>query len=644
MNFKNLVNENLVLLNLDLKDKKDIIKVLVDKLYDNERITSKENFYKTVMERELSSPTGLEEGLAIPHGKDECVKEASIAIARLREPISTWESVDEDNKVNLVFLIAIPKKEEGSSHIEILSKLTTSFMKEGFIQNLQNSQTASELLNILYSIEEEKEENNNKNKYFEDKPLILAITACPTGIAHTYLAAEALEKAGKELEVNLLVEKQGARGIEGKHSEDLIKKADVVIFATDVSVKEKERFIGKKYIQTRVAAPLKKGKETILQALNNPDGIVEANQIKSENNTDEKNENSDKLFSIQEIKRACLTGISYMLPLVVAGAVIMGLSRIGASFFEIGNIWDSSYAQSSEPLIRLLHTLDKLGGKTLSLMLPFIGGYVAFAIGDKVAIAPGFVGGLLAADSNSGFLGALVAGILAGYSTKIIIKKVKLPAFASGVTSIFIAPICAVLITGLSIIYVIGEPVATLNKSLEIWLMGMNGSNRLILAAIIGGMMGADLGGPINKAALTTALALVASGITIPNTAAMIGIVVPPLGLGFATILSKKKYSLALQEAGKSAILMGLVGVTEGAIPFAIESPIKVISSTILGSALASALAVYLGANNPLPISGFYGWFAVQNWPIYILSIFIGSLFIAIMNISLRKEENKENV
>ncbi|WP_330112079.1 fructose-specific PTS transporter subunit EIIC [Cetobacterium somerae] len=644
MNFKNLVNENLVLLNLDLKDKKDIIKVLVDKLYDNGRITSKEIFYKTVMERELSSPTGLEEGLAIPHGKDECVKEASIAIARLKNPISTWESVDEDNEVNLVFLIAIPKKEEGSSHIEILSKLTTSFMKEGFIQDLQNSQTTKELLNIVYSIEEEKNENTNENTYFKDKPLILAVTACPTGIAHTYLAAEALEKAAKELQINICVEKQGARGIEGRHSEELITKADVIIFATDVSVKEKERFIGKKYIQTRVAAPLKKGKETILEALNNPDGIIEANQIKSENNTDDKNENSNKLFSLQEIKRACLTGISYMLPLVVAGAVIMGLSRIGASFFEIGNIWDSSYAQSSEPLVRLLHTLDKLGGKTLSLMLPFIGGYVAFAIGDKVAIAPGFVGGLLAADSNSGFLGALVAGILAGYSTKIIIKKVKLPAFASGVTSIFIAPICAVLITGLSIIYVIGDPVATLNKSLEIWLMGMNGSNRLILAAIIGGMMGADLGGPINKAALTTALALVASGITVPNTAAMIGIVVPPLGLGFATILSKKKYSLALQEAGKSAILMGLVGVTEGAIPFAIESPIKVISSTILGSALAAALAVYLGANNPLPISGFYGWFAVQNWPIYILSIFIGSLFIAIMNISLRKEESKENV
>ena len=644
MNFKNLVNENLVLLNLDLKDKKDIIKVLVDKLYDNGRITSKGIFYKTVMERELSSPTGLEEGLAIPHGKDECVKEASIAIARLKNPISTWESVDEDNEVNLVFLIAIPKKEEGSSHIEILSKLTTSFMKEGFIQDLQNSQTTKELLNIVYSIEEEKNENTNENKYFKDKPLVLAVTACPTGIAHTYLAAEALEKAAKELQINICVEKQGARGIEGRHSEELITKADVIIFATDVSVKEKERFIGKKYIQTRVAAPLKKGKETILEALNNPDGIIEANQIKSENNTDDKNENSNKLFSLQEIKRACLTGISYMLPLVVAGAVIMGLSRIGASFFEIGNIWDSSYAQSSEPLVRLLHTLDKLGGKTLSLMLPFIGGYVAFAIGDKVAIAPGFVGGLLAADSNSGFLGALVAGILAGYSTKIIIKKVKLPAFASGVTSIFIAPICAVLITGLSIIYVIGDPVATLNKSLEIWLMGMNGSNRLILAAIIGGMMGADLGGPINKAALTTALALVASGITVPNTAAMIGIVVPPLGLGFATILSKKKYSLALQEAGKSAILMGLVGVTEGAIPFAIESPIKVISSTILGSALAAALAVYLGANNPLPISGFYGWFAVQNWPIYILSIFIGSLFIAIMNISLRKEESKENV
>ena len=643
MNFKSLVNENLVLLNLDLDDKKDIIKVLVDKLYDNNRITSKEDFYKTVMEREDSSPTGLEEGLAIPHGKNECVREASIAIARLKNPISTWESVDEDNKVNLVFLIAIPKKEAGSSHIEILSKLTTSFMKEGFIQKLQSAQTTEELLNIVYSIGEKAESSNNEDVYFDKKPTVLAITACPTGIAHTYLAAEALEKAAKELEVNIFVEKQGARGIEGRLSKDLIDKADVVIFATDVSVKEKERFIGKKYIQTKVAAPIKKGKDVLLQALNSPDGVVEASQIKAENTSDEK-EGSDKLFSVQEIKRACLTGISYMLPLVVAGAVIMGLSRIGASFFEIGNIWDSSYAESSESLVRLLHTLDKLGGKTLSLMLPFIGGYVAFAIGDKVAIAPGFVGGLLAADSNSGFLGALVAGILAGYSTKIIIKKVKLPAFASGVTSIFIAPICAVLITGLSIIYVIGDPVATLNKALEVWLMGLDGSNRLILAAIIGGMMGADLGGPINKAALTTALALVASGITVPNTAAMIGIVVPPLGLGLATILSKKKYSLALQEAGKSAILMGLVGVTEGAIPFAIESPIKVISSTILGSALAAALAVYLGANNPLPISGFYGWFAVQNWPIYILSIFIGSLFIAVMNISLRKEENVENV
>lgn len=211
-------------------------------------------------------------------------------------------------------------------------------------------------------------------------------------------------------------------------------------------------------------------------------------------------------------------------------------------------------------------------------------------------------------------------------------------------TSIFIAPVLGVLITGLILLYLIGAPVSAINKGLEEWLKGMSGSNKVLLAAIVGGMMGFDLGGPVNKAALTTALALVVSGITTPNTAAMIGIVVPPLGLGLATIIGKKKYNKSLQEAGKSAILMGLVGVTEGAIPFAIESPFLVITTTVLGSSLSAAMAVFLGVDNPLPISGFYGWFAVYKWHLYILSIFVGALFIAIVNILVRKNISEEVV
>jgi PTS system fructose-specific IIC component len=283
--------------------------------------------------------------------------------------------------------------------------------------------------------------------------------------------------------------------------------------------------------------------------------------------------------------------------------------------------------------------MDGIGGRALGLMLPFIAGFIAFSVSDKAGLVPGFIGGLLAKELNTGFLGALIAGLIAGYCVKWILKNIKLPGFASGITAIFIAPVLGTLITALAMLYIVGDPLAIMNKGLETWLMGLSGGNKLIMAAIIGGMVGFDLGGPVNKAAVTTAMALLASGITAPNTAAQVAIIVPPIGLGLATVLGKTKYNLALQEAGKSSILMGLVGISEGAIPFAIESPLKVIPVTVIGSAIASAMAVGLSANNPAPISGFYGWFAVENWPLYVLSIFTGSIFIAVTSVALRKKE-----
>lgn len=343
-----------------------------------------------------------------------------------------------------------------------------------------------------------------------------------------------------------------------------------------------------------------------------------------------------KKFMI-DLKRHFLTGISYMIPLVIAGAVIMGIARIGSSFYGIVNIWDSSHSESSHELVRLFYNMDMIGGLALGLMLPFIAGFIAYSIVDKPGIVPGFVAGFLAKNMNTGFLGALVAGVLAGYVVKLILEKIKLPEFASGITAIFLAPVLGTLITCFIMIYVVGVPLANLNKGLELWLTSMTGTNKILLAAIIGGMVGFDLGGPVNKAAVTTAMALLASGITTPNTAAQVAIIVPPIGLGIATVLSKKKYDESMREAGKSSILMGLVGISEGAIPFAIESPIKVIPINVIGSALASALAVMFGTNNPAPISGFYGWFTVERWPLYVLSIFIGAFFIAFTNILFRK-------
>jgi len=626
MNLTNLTNENLIILDLEAKSKVDAIEKLVDRLDCEGVLKSKEEFLSAVLEREKVSPTGLEEGLAIPHGKSDAVKKAAFAVARLNNPIEDWESIDEDNEVTLVFLIAIPKAEQGSTHIEVLTELTTSFMREGFIENLQNAKTPKDLIAIL-----EKETIEEKTiEYSKDSKLILAITACATGIAHTYLAAEALEKAGAKMGIRVISEKQGASGIENRHTQELIEKADAVIIATDVAPKDIERFAGKPFIKTRVAAPLKDAQGMLERVLNNPDGILDGKVNKSqENKSSESGIGSD-------IKRHFMTGVSYMIPLVIAGAVIMGMARIGGSMFGVTDIWDGSHMESGNTLVKLFHLMDGIGGRALGLMLPFIAGFIAYSIGDRVGLIPGFVGGLLAKELNTGFLGALIAGLMAGYTVKYILIKIKLPGFASGITSIFIAPVLGTLFTALLMIYIVGTPLSFLNKALEVWLMGLSGGNKIIMAAIVGGMVGFDLGGPVNKAAVTTAMALLASGISLPNTAAQVAIIVPPIGLGLATIFGKDKYSDSLVEAGKSSILMGLVGISEGAIPFAIEAPLKVIPVTVLGSALASAMAVGLGANNTAPISGFYGWLAVENWPIYVISILTGSIFIAVVSVFLK--------
>ncbi|WP_313631093.1 PTS fructose transporter subunit IIC [Enterococcus devriesei] len=342
---------------------------------------------------------------------------------------------------------------------------------------------------------------------------------------------------------------------------------------------------------------------------------------------------------LSEIKNHVLTGISYMIPLVIAGAVIMAISRVGGSLYGLTDIWDAKYAESGNDIIRLLHSIDGFGGTALGLMFPVIAAFIAYSVVDKLGIVPGLVGGMLVKDINAGFLGAIAAGLIAGYICLWIRNHVKLPQSMASIVPVFLIPVLGTLSTVLIINYVIGVPFTALNVGLENWLNGLSGGNQIIMAAVVGAMVGFDLGGPVNKAAVTTAMALLTSQVYAPNTAAQVAIIIPPIGLGLATVFAKKKYNTELREAGKSAIIMGLVGVSEGAIPFAVESPLKVIPSTVIGSAIGSAMAVGLGAVNQAPISGFYGWFTVEKWPIYVLSIATGSLFVAISSVVLRKKD-----
>ena len=329
-----------------------------------------------------------------------------------------------------------------------------------------------------------------------------------------------------------------------------------------------------------------------------------------------------------EVKNAIMTGVSWMLPFVISGAVIMGIARIGASLYGIDNIWDASHEQAASVMVQMLHKFDGFGGLALSLMLPVVAGYISFALANKPGLAPGMVGGLLASNLGTGFRGALAAGFVAGYIVLALTRWVKLPKALASAGPIFILPVGGTLLTCIVMAFVIGTPLAALNHGMEQWLLSMSGTNKILLAAVIGGMVGFDLGGPVNKAAVTTAMALLASGIYDPNTAAQVAIIVPPIGLGVATLLWARRFPESLREAGKASTLMGLIGVSEGAIPFALANP-RIIIINVLGSSVGAAMAVGLGAVNHAPISGFYGWLAVEKWPVYVLSIACGSAIIA---------------
>ncbi len=445
---------------------------------------------------------------------------------------------------------------------------------------------------------------------------IVAITACPTGVAHTYMAAEVLETSAKKLGYDIKVEKQGALGIEDRITEKEIKEADYVIFAVETAIKEEERFSGKKVFRCPVAKPIKE-KENIFKLM-------------EESATDYISENGKKEIKSNQksLKQHILTGVSYIIPLVIAASVIMGIARIGAMFYNVTDIWDAAH-ETGAGLIPFFHTLDGLGGTALSLMLPVLAGFIAYSISDKPGLPAGLTGGLIASNIGAGFFGALGAGLFAGYFTAFLVKKIKIKGAASSIGPVFLIPVLSVLGTVLITNYVIGVPFTWLNEFLITSLSNMNTTSAIFMAMVLGAMVGFDLGGPFNKAAVVTAMGLIESGVFLPNTAVQVAIIIPTLGYGIATMISGKNFSEGFKNAGNASFIMGIVGISEGAIPFTLANPKKLVFINMLGCAVGSAIAVGLGAVNSIPISGIYGWLLVENWPIYVLAIIVGSLIIA---------------
>ncbi len=618
MDLKNLTNENLITIDLDLNKKEDVIKYLVKQLYDEGKLSSEKDFYNAVLDREALSPTGFEAGLAVPHGKSNAVKEAAFAVAKLKRPISEWESVDENNKVELVFLLAIPTSEAGSTHIELLAELMTRISNEEYKKSLENSKDKHEFYKRLDMTI--KEDDINVDKF---EKTIVAVTACPAGIAHTYMAAEALVKAGKEMGVRVLVEKQGANGIENRHTNENLKNADTAIFAVDVAVKEVERFGHLPVYKTKVAAPLRDAKAIIEKALKQAEDHKKGtfNEIE---------EIEEKVSFGNEAKKAILTGISHIVPLIVAGGMIAAFATLIAQGFGLQDVFNAENSW--------LWMYRKLGSNLLgTLMVPVLSAYMAYSISDKPALGPGFAAGVAANMINGGFLAGMAGGFIAGYTIKMLKRYIPSKGTLAGFISFWVYPVFGTLIVGTLMFFVVGKPVTALNQGLISWLGSMAGTNAALFGAILGIMVSFDLGGPVNKAAYAFCIGAMAEGIIIPYAVFASVKMVSAFGVTFATLLFKKYFNEEEQEVGKSTWLLGLAGITEGAIPFMIADPLRVIPSLCIGSAITGSIVSVFNIGLDVPGAGIFSLFVLKGQPLLLgMGVWFGAaVFGAVISAAL---------
>lgn len=623
MQLSKLTSEALITLNSDLSSKDEIIKYLISKLYQEGKITNKEEFYQAVLERESLTPTGIDAGLAIPHGKDSSVKEASFAVVTLNKPVSDWPSVVETNKVQYVFLLAIPQNDENSTQMQLLAEMMTKMSNPDYTKKLYASKSVEEFyLNLDTKIDDNKIQTYDRS--------IVAVTACAAGIAHTYMAAEALVKAGQELGVNVYVEKQGANGIEDRHTNELLKNASAAVFAVDVAVKEEQRFSHLPTVKTKVSAPLKDAKKIIQEALDKADKTTRGEYV-------EQDEHLEAGF-IETVKESVMTGISHVIPLIVAGGMIAAICVIFARSFGLTDLLNTEGSW--------LYLIKSMGSGLLgTLMVPVLSAYMAYSIGDKPALAAGFAAGFCANTVGGGFLLGMLGGIIAGYAMRYLKKWIPAKGTFAGFVSFVVYPVLSCLIVGIALLVVLGKPVAMINSALVDFLGSMAGSNAALLGAVLGIMVSFDLGGPVNKAAYAFCVAAMAEGVLMPYCAFASVKMVSAFGVTFATKFNKDIFTPEEREVGNSTWLLGLAGITEGAIPFMMADPIRVIFSFCTGSAVCGAIVAMFNIGLDVPGAGIFSIFVLtaDNIPLAMIVWFgaavLGAIISAILLVITRKQK-----
>ena len=610
---------------IDLKakpqDKAAALEHLITLMERGGNIADKEEYKACVLRREEEGSTGIGEGIAIPHAKTSAVKAPGLAAMLVQDGVD-FDSLDGE-PAKLFFLIAAPDTED-NVHLDVLSHLSMLLMNDDFRSELLKAGSAKEFLSVIDKYENEKFEDEDEAAAPQAQRKVLAVTACPTGIAHTYMAAEALQEMAGKLGVAMKVETNGSGGVKNKLTAKEIEEAEGIIVAADKNVPV-ERFAGKPVIFVKVADGINKPKELIEEILS---GKVPAYAGKGGSEAEgEATEAKESLG--RQIYKHLMNGVSHMLPFVIGGGILIAL----AFMFDMEFAGTAKFG-SGTPLAAFF---KNIGGLAFSMMMPILAGYIAMSIGERPALMLGIVGGFLAASGGSGFFGALFAGFLGGYLILALRKALSvLPDSLEGLKPILLYPVLGLLIMGVLMTYVINPPTAAFNQWLAGALAGMSTTSKVLMGFVLGGMMSIDFGGPLNKAAYVfgTASLAAADGSAVSSeimAAVMIGGMVPPVAIALSTLLFSDKFTAKERQSGLTNFIMGLSFITEGAIPFAASDPLRVIPTCALGSAMAGALSMAFGCSVPAPHGGVFVFGVVQNWPMYFVALAAGSVVAAVL-------------
>lgn len=646
MRIRDLLAPESICLNGAAADKKDVLNQMVDLMAKSGKVSDKENYLAAVFAREEEGTTGVGDGIAIPHGRCTGVNKPGLAAMVLPQGVE-YEALD-DEPVNLIFLIAAPEG-AGNVHITILSKLSMMLMDDTFTESLRKAKSVEEFLNIIDAAETEKDDADAAkekaaaqtdlaaDKEKDNQKLILAVTACPTGIAHTYMAAESIEKAAKKKGYLVKVETRGSGGAKNVLTEEEIEAADGIIVAADTNV-PMDRFDGKALIECQVSHGINKADELI-------DTIVsgQAEIYKAAAPAKKSNAQSMSGGVGHTIYKHLMNGVSHMLPFVVGGGILIAIAFLIDGLCVDLNALSAAERANFGTITPIAATFKTIGGVAFGFMLPILAGFIAMSIADRPGLVAGFVGGAIAANGTSGFLGALAAGFLAGFIVNLI-KKVceKLPDSLEGIKPVLLYPVFGVLLMGLSMTFIIEPIVGVINTGLNNGLGSLSGMNAVLLGAILGGMMSIDMGGPFNKAAYVFGTASIAAGNYNIMAAVMVGGMVAPCAIALATLLFKNKFTVEERKSGPTNFVMGLSFITEGAIPFAASDPLHVIPACIVGSALAGALSMAFNCTLMAPHGGIFVFPVVGNPIMYVVALVAGTIVGAILLGILKKTVENE--